>query len=76
MDSPFDFAAQALLYLPDPLPSPNSEHFAEDVADAAWPVICASGGRAFVLCATLKAVERSRPDCNGTCATAGPNFRC
>jgi ATP-dependent DNA helicase DinG len=57
-DSPFDFAAQALLYLPDPLPSPNSEHFAEDVADAAWPVICASGGRAFVLCATLKAVER------------------
>jgi ATP-dependent DNA helicase DinG len=57
-DSPFDFGAQALLYLPDPLPSPDSEHFAEEVADAAWPVICASGGRAFVLCATLKAVER------------------
>jgi ATP-dependent DNA helicase DinG len=57
-DSPFDFQAQALLYLPDPLPSPNSERFAEDVADAAWPVICASGGRTFVLCATLKAVER------------------
>ena len=57
-DSPFDFGAQALLYLPDPLPSPNSEHFAEDVADAAWPVIRASGGRAFVLCATLKAVDR------------------
>jgi ATP-dependent DNA helicase DinG len=57
-DSPFDFRQQALLYLPDPMPSPNSERFAEDVADAAWPVICASGGRAFVLCATLKAVER------------------
>ncbi|HEX4583781.1 MAG TPA: ATP-dependent DNA helicase [Burkholderiaceae bacterium] len=57
-DSPFDFQRQALLYLPDPLPSPDSEHFAEDVADAAWPVICASGGRAFVLCATLKAVDR------------------
>jgi len=57
-DSPFDFRQQALLYLPDPMPSPNSEHFAEDVADAAWPVICASGGRAFVLCATLKAVAR------------------
>jgi len=57
-DSPFDFSAQALLYLPDPMPSPNSERFAEDVADAAWPVIRASGGRAFVLCATLKAVER------------------
>jgi ATP-dependent DNA helicase DinG len=57
-DSPFDFGAQALLYLPEPLPSPSSERFAEDVADAAWPVIAASGGRAFVLCATLKSVER------------------
>jgi ATP-dependent DNA helicase DinG len=57
-DSPFDFKSQALLYLPDPLPSPDSPRFAEEVADAAWPVIQASGGRAFVLCATLKAVER------------------
>ena len=57
-DSPFDFQTQALLYLPDPLPSPNSERFAEDVAEAAWPVICASRGRTFVLCATLKAVDR------------------
>jgi ATP-dependent DNA helicase DinG len=57
-DSPFNFAAQALLYLPDPLPFPGSERFAEEVADAAWPVIRASGGRAFVLCATLRAVER------------------
>jgi len=57
-DSPFDFPRQALLYLPDPLPSPSSDSFAEQVADAAWPVIRASGGRAFVLCATLKAVQR------------------
>jgi ATP-dependent DNA helicase DinG len=57
-DSPFDFGAQALLYLPDPLPSPDSDRFPEEVADAAWPVIRASGGRAFVLCATLKAVDR------------------
>ncbi|MBV8208630.1 MAG: ATP-dependent DNA helicase [Burkholderiaceae bacterium] len=57
-ESPFDFARQALLYLPDPLPSPASPTFAEEVADAAWPVIRASGGRAFVLCATLKAVDR------------------
>ncbi|HEV3018455.1 MAG TPA: ATP-dependent DNA helicase [Burkholderiaceae bacterium] len=57
-DSPFDFPSQALLYLPDPLPSPASERFAEEVADAAWPVIRASRGRAFVLCATLRAVER------------------
>jgi ATP-dependent DNA helicase DinG len=57
-ESPFDFQQQALLYLPRPLPSPLQGDFPERVADAAWPVIAASGGRAFVLCSTLRAVER------------------
>jgi ATP-dependent DNA helicase DinG len=57
-DSPFDFQKQALLYLPRPLPSPLRSDFPEQVADAAWPVIAAAGGRAFVLCSTLRAVER------------------
>jgi ATP-dependent DNA helicase DinG len=57
-DSPFDFQRQALLYLPQPLPSPLANDFSERVADAVWPVIAAAGGRAFVLCSTLRAVER------------------
>ncbi len=57
-DSPFDFERQALLYLPHSLPSPQAADFAERVADAAWPVIAAAGGRAFVLCSTLRAVDR------------------
>lgn len=57
-DSPFDFARQALLYLPQPMPSPLAPDFAERVADCAWPVIAAAGGRTFVLCTTLRAVER------------------
>ncbi|MFZ5540043.1 MAG: ATP-dependent DNA helicase [Pseudomonadota bacterium] len=57
-DSPFEFARQALLYLPQPMPSPLAQDFAERVADSAWPVIAAAGGRAFVLCTTLRAVER------------------
>ncbi|HXW63963.1 MAG TPA: ATP-dependent DNA helicase [Burkholderiaceae bacterium] len=57
-DSPFDFARQALLYLPALMPNPQSEDFAELVADAAWPVLRASRGRAFVLCSTLRAVPR------------------
>ena len=57
-DSPFDFAQQGLLYLPQPMPSPLAADFAEQVARAAWPVIEASHGRAFVLCSTLRAVER------------------
>jgi ATP-dependent DNA helicase DinG len=57
-DSPFDFARQAMLYLPTPMPSPQAEDFPEMVAEAAWPVIRASRGRAFVLCSTLRAVGR------------------
>ena len=57
-DSPFDYARQARLYLPQPLPSPLARDFPEAVADAVWPVIEAAGGRAFVLCTTLRAVER------------------
>jgi ATP-dependent DNA helicase DinG len=57
-DSPFDFPSQGLLYLPQRLPSPLDPGFAERVADAAWPLIRANGGRAFVLCTTLRAVDR------------------
>jgi ATP-dependent DNA helicase DinG len=57
-DSPFDFARQALLYLPTPMPNPQAEDFAELVAEAAWPVLRASRGRAFILCSTLRAVGR------------------
>jgi len=57
-DSPFDYGHQALLYLPDPMPSPVSSQFAEQVVDAAWPLIRANAGRAFVLCSTLRAVDR------------------
>jgi ATP-dependent DNA helicase DinG len=57
-DSPFDFARQALLYLPTPMPNPQAEDFPELVAEAAWPIVRASRGRAFVLCSTLRAVGR------------------
>jgi ATP-dependent DNA helicase DinG len=57
-DSPFDFATQGLMYLPQPMPRPLAPDFAEQVASAAWPVIEASHGRAFVLCSTLRAVDR------------------
>lgn len=57
-DSPFDFQRQALLYLPQSLPSPYDIRFAEKVAEAAWPLIRANGGRAFILCTTLRAVDK------------------
>ncbi|MEG0821880.1 MAG: ATP-dependent DNA helicase [Burkholderiaceae bacterium] len=57
-ESPFEFEHQALLYLPEDLPQPLGPDFPEQVADAAWPLIEAAGGRTFVLCTTLRAVDR------------------
>ena len=56
--SPYDFANQALLYVPEGLPDPNSERYGEAVIDAAWPVVRASGGHAFLLFTSLRAMER------------------
>jgi ATP-dependent DNA helicase DinG len=57
-ESPFDFANQALLYVPAGLPEPNSRQYTEDVVKAALPVLKASKGRAFFLCTSLRAMQR------------------
>ena len=55
--SPFDYGQQALLYVPQDLPEPNSPGYTASVAAAALPVIKASGGRAFVLSTSLRAMR-------------------
>ncbi|MBN8452799.1 ATP-dependent DNA helicase [Accumulibacter sp.] len=57
-ESPFDYPRQALLYAPRNLPDPNSADYAAAVVGAAWPVLRASGGRAFFLCTSLRAMRR------------------
>jgi ATP-dependent DNA helicase DinG len=59
-DSPFDYASQALLYLPQQLPEPGAAGHTEAVIDAAMPVLRASGGRAFLLFTTLRAMQRAQ----------------
>jgi ATP-dependent DNA helicase DinG len=59
-ESPFDYATQALLYLPRDLPAPNSREHTEAVVAAALPVLKASGGRAFLLFTTLRALNLAR----------------
>ncbi len=55
--SPFDYDRQALLYVPQDMPEPNSSAYTAAVAAAALPVIQASRGRAFVLCTSLRAMR-------------------
>lgn len=57
LDSPFDYASQARLYLPRRLPEPNDPGYANAVAAAALPVIEAAGGGAFVLCTSHRALR-------------------
>ena len=57
--SPFDYGNQGLLYVPENLPQPNALEYTDAVIDAALPVIEAAGGRAFLLCTTIRAVNRA-----------------
>ena len=58
-DSPFNYPEQALLYVPEGLPEPNDAAHTAAVVDAAWPVLEASRGRAFLLFTTLRAMRRA-----------------
>ncbi len=58
MESPFDYANQALLFVPQNLPAPQSSDFLPAFVEQLMPLIQASQGGALVLCTTLRAVER------------------
>ena len=60
--SPYDFERQALLYVPQGLPDPNTEGYVQAVIDAAWPVVRASGGHAFLLFTSLRAMDRGHAE--------------
>jgi ATP-dependent DNA helicase DinG len=59
-DSPFDYGTQGLLYVPRGLPPPNSVEHTHAVIDHALPLLKASGGRAFLLFTTLRALNVAR----------------
>ena len=56
-ESPFDFAGQALLYLPKGLDDAGSPGHTRSVIAAALPVLEASGGRAFLLFTSHRALR-------------------
>jgi ATP-dependent DNA helicase DinG len=58
-DSPFDYENQALLYVPEAMPDPNSPGYTEAVVAAALPLLYASGGGAFMLFTSLRAMNEA-----------------
>ena len=57
LESPFDYARQALCYLPSPLPDPAARDYTAQVIEAVLPVLHASGGRAFLLFTSHRALR-------------------
>ncbi|WP_256647217.1 ATP-dependent DNA helicase [Thermomonas paludicola] len=57
--SPFDWNRQALCYLPPGLPEPASRDYTVTLLDALRPVLDASGGRAFLLFASHRALREA-----------------
>ncbi|GAB4294283.1 MAG: ATP-dependent DNA helicase [Thiohalomonadaceae bacterium] len=58
-DSPFDFARQALLYVPPDMPDPNAYGYTAAVIEQALPVLEASRGRAFILFTSHRALQEA-----------------
>lgn len=58
-ESPFDYPRQAVLYVPQGLPEPNTREYTAGVVEAALPLLEASRGRAFMLFTSLKAMREA-----------------
>ncbi len=59
IDSPFDFARQAMLYLPADMPDPASSEYTVRVLEAALPLVEAAGGRSFLLFTSHRALREA-----------------
>jgi ATP-dependent DNA helicase DinG len=57
IDSPFDYRNQALIYLPPGMPQPQDQSFAAAFIDACAPLLESSGGRAFLLYTSYRALN-------------------
>ncbi|MDH5648815.1 MAG: ATP-dependent DNA helicase [Gammaproteobacteria bacterium] len=56
-DSPFDYQANTLMYLPEGLPDPMHRDYTAKVIDLTVPILKASRGRAFVLFTSYRALK-------------------
>jgi ATP-dependent DNA helicase DinG len=57
LDSPFDFRARTRLYVPPGLPQPSDPDYTRRVVEVAVPLLEASGGRAFLLFTSHRALQ-------------------
>jgi ATP-dependent DNA helicase DinG len=75
LDSPFEYASQALLYLPHALPDPRAPEFIDAAASEIRHLLLLTAGRAFVLFTSFRMMravyERLVDDLPYTCLRQG-----
>jgi ATP-dependent DNA helicase DinG len=59
LESPFDYPNNALMWLPESLPEPRDPDFVPRLLDRVVPLLEASGGRAFLLFTSHRALRRA-----------------
>jgi len=59
LDSPFDYANNALLWLPDQIPEPREPDFVPALLEQVIPLLEASNGRAFLLFTSHRSLRRA-----------------
>ncbi|NNE06859.1 MAG: ATP-dependent DNA helicase [Xanthomonadales bacterium] len=58
VESPFDYPNKALMWLPEGLPEPRQPEFTETMLETVTPALAASGGRAFMLFTSHRALQQ------------------
>ncbi len=59
LPSPFDYAANARLYIPQGLPDPSDDGYVAHLLEAVWPLVEAAGGGVFLLFTSYRALNRA-----------------
>ncbi|WP_027469208.1 ATP-dependent DNA helicase [Deefgea rivuli] len=58
-DSPFDYKQQAVLYVPQGMPQPNTPEYTRAVVEKTWPLLLTTQGHAFLLFTSLRAMREA-----------------
>ena len=59
LPSPFDYASNARIFVPQGLPDPGDELYVETLLAAIWPLLEAARGGAFLLFTSYRALQRA-----------------
>jgi ATP-dependent DNA helicase DinG len=59
LQSPFDYANNARIFVPQGMPDPNDDLYVETLLEAVWPLVEAARGGAFLLFTSHRALQRA-----------------